>query len=791
MQPTVVAIDKTLRDLEFDRVKAIVRQHASCSLGEEAVDALVPIANGEAIAAAMDEVREAMRFLSVHGRFSLGGVRDLAPLISRARDSAALDGEAFAVVLNTIEGTLQVQETLVENAEGPLLSKIAERMTAGGSSIRRNIHQAIDERGGIRDDATPALSQLTRKRRTIEGRIEAKLRGFIDRNSELISDPVITRRRGRLVVSIRSGSVSAMEFIVHDRSATGQTLYVEPPGFVPENNRVSQLDNDIRDEIRRILRALTHEFLESEAAFLRDRAILAHLDSTFARADYAILAHCDFPEIGPVIKLRHARHPLINAEAVVPVSLSIGDKSRMMVLTGPNTGGKTVSLKTIGLLALMTQAAIPIPASPDSQLPLFASVRTDIGDEQSIAQNLSTFSAHMTNIVSVLTESNVDTLVLLDELGAGTDPQEGAALGLSVIEALLESNAMVCISTHLTPLKFFAIRHPEVKTASMEFDIKTLSPTYRVVEGVPGRSNAFIIAEQLGFPADRIERARSFLSQGEIRAEDILAELERERQAMRSQRLATDQDRSEAAALRETYERQLIAFESEKESALSDRFRVLDDFLRDSQQRMEALLASAQNSESDDKRREHLREISELREETRQQQEEAQQIRHSDSLDPNELEVGQTVHVRSLATDGRIVQLAAKDKVTVDMDGIRVQTVPSDLIAARKRIKKIEPSHEKRAMIRPKRLRSRQVPLELNVMGLTVNEALRLVEEYLDQLLLADIRKARILHGKGTGALRDAVQSYLGSCRFISAVGFAPPNLGGDGVTELEISESS
>jgi len=318
-----------------------------------------------------------------------------------------------------------------------------------------------------------------------------------------------------------------------------------------------------------------------------------------------------------------------------------------------------------------------------------------------------------------------------------------------------------------------------------------LSPTYRVVEGVPGRSNAFIIAEQLGFPADRIERARSFLSQGEIRAEDILDELERERQAMRAQRQATERDRSEAATMRETYERQLIAFESEKESALSDRFRALDNFLRDSQQRMEALLASAQSSESDDKRREHLREISELREETRQHQEEAQQIRHSDSLDPNELELGQTVHVRSLVTDGRIVQLADKGKVIVDMDGIRVQTVPSDLIAARKRAKKAKPSHEKRAKIRPKRLRSRQVSLELNVMGLTVNEALRRVEEYLDQLLLADIRKARILHGKGTGALRDAVQSYLGSCRFISAVGFAPPNLGGDGVTELEISESS
>jgi len=745
--PSVVAIDKTLRDLEFDRVKAIVRQHASCSLGEEAIDALVPIADREAIESAMAEVREAMKFLSVHGRFSLGAVRDLAPLISRAKESAYLDGEELAVVLNTIEGTFQVQATLTEHAEGPLLSKIAERLTAGGQTIRRNIHRAIDERGGIRDDATPELSQLTRKRRTIEGRIESKLQRFIDRNPELISEPVITRRRGRLVVGIRSGALSAMEFIVHDRSATGQTLYVEPPGFVPENNLVSQLDNDIREEIRRILRALTNEFLESETAFLRDRAILAHLDSTFARADYAIQARCDFPELGKAISLRNARHPLIDAEAVVPISLSLGDGSRMMVLTGPNTGGKTVSLKTIGLLVLMVQAAIPIPASPDSELPLLSSVRTDIGDEQSIAQNLSTFSAHMTNIVSIIEEADVDSLILLDELGAGTDPQEGAALGLSVIEALLESNALVCVSTHLTPLKYFAIRHPEVKTASMEFDVRTLSPTYRVIEGVPGRSNAFIIAQQLGFPAERIERARSFLSQGEIRADDILDELERERQAMRTQRLAAERDRSEATSLRESYERQLAAFEEEKESALSDRFKALDQFLRDSQQRMEKLLASSQQNESENSRRQHLREISELREETRQRQVEASTLRHSDSLDPDELKVGKAVHVRSLATDGRIVQLTAKGKVTVDMDGIRVQTEPADLIAARKRTRIKTSTQEKRTRIRPKRLRSKQIPLELNVMGLTVNEALRLVEEYLDQLLLADIRKARILHG--------------------------------------------
>ncbi len=790
MHPQAVAQEKTLRDLEFDRVKAIVRQHASCSLGEEAIDELLPVADREVIETAMDEVTEGMEFLNVHGRFSLGAIRDLEPLLARAKASATLDGEDFAIVRNTIEGTHQVKETLGEHAEGPRLSAIAERLTAGGSDIRRQIHRAIDERGSIRDEATPHLASLTKKRRTIEGRIEAKLQSFIDRNPDHIAEPVITRRRGRLVVGIRSGSVGAMEFIVHDRSATGQTLYVEPPGFVSENNVVTQLDSDIREEIRRILRALTEAFLDAETAFLRDRAILAHLDGTFARAGYAVTSGGGFPELGSMISLRHARHPLIGVDSVVPVTVSIGDGTRMMVITGPNTGGKTVTLKTIGLLILMTQSGIPIPASPDSILPILSCIRTDIGDEQSIAQNLSTFSAHMTNIVSLLEDADDSSLILLDELGAGTDPQEGAALGLAVIESLLESNALVAISTHLTPLKYFAIRHPEVKTASMEFDVTTLSPTYRVVEGIPGRSNAFIIAQQLGFPEERIERARSFLSQGEIRAEDILDELERERQLMHKHRQAAGRDMAEARKLKKQFEQQLADFEEDKESQLSDRFKELDAFLKQGVRRVETLLTAAKEDVDADELRAQVRDIEALRTETAAKQAEAAVIHHSDSLHSESLELGMHVHVRSLESEGDIVSLGAKGRVTVDLDGVRVTTEVADLTQPGRRKRSASPPSRRKSTTRSGVRGPSRVPLELDVRGMTVNEALRSVEEYLDQLLLADVRKARVLHGKGTGALRDAIQAYLSSCRFVSAFGFAPPNLGGDGVTEVELSES-
>jgi DNA mismatch repair protein MutS2 len=389
----------------------------------------------------------------------------------------------------------------------------------------------------------------------------------------------------------------------------------------------------------------------------------------------------------------------------------------------------------------------------------------------------------MRNIVGLLEEADADTIVLLDELGAGTDPQEGAALGLAVIESLLESEAIVAISTHLTPLKYFAIRHPEVKTASMEFDVESLSPTYRVIEGIPGRSNAFIIARQLGLPDDRIERAKSFLSQGEIRADDILDELERERQAMRRHREAAEGDRAEARRLRETYDRKLADFERGKRDELSERFKDFDRFLRDGQRQLEGILAEANAGGPTEETRAGLRAVAALRETSDEQKTDAQRFVRGETLAPEAIEAGALVYVRSVEADGRIVQVAGRNRVTIDLDGVRVTTGVDDLGPPRGR--PTAPPPKQRARTRPPR--PGRVPLQLDVRGQTVSEALREIDEYLDRLLRADIQRASILHGKGTGALRDAVGAYLGSCSFVSSARFAPPNLGGDGVTEFEL----
>lgn len=776
-----VANSKAIADLEFNRLKDLVKGYASSSLGCEAIDLLDILTDRDAIEQGMSEVQEAVAFLDRHGRFSLALAEDISILLGRAEEQAFLDGTSLLLVLQTIDATQQVRVRLSSDEEVSRLRQYAQRLSETDTLARR-IRQALDADGSVRDDASSTLRDLTGRHRTLETRVEKKLRSLIDHNPGLMSEPVITRRSGRLVIPIKSGAVGQMEAIVHDRSATGQTLYAEPSALVSDNNNLVQFESDIHDERLRILRELTAAVKEQRSALLRNRAILAHIDSLFARAAYAIGNRCSFPHLTSRISLRHARHPLLNMDRAVPISLSVGGKMRMTVITGPNTGGKTVTLKTIGLFALMTQAIIPIPASPDSELPLVTKVRTDIGDEQSISQNLSTFSAHMKNIISILEAAEADSLILLDELGAGTDPQEGAALGLAIIEALLESDALVAISTHLTPLKFFAIRHPAVKTASMEFDVHTLSPTFRVIEGVPGKSNAFVIAHQLGLSAQLVERARSFLSQGEIRAEDIIEELQRERQLMLDHRQRSERELAEIERMKREYQEKTQAFERNKEETLSERVKKLDTYLRQSQLEVEQLLARTNAERTPESLRGTYNKLAEMRDALSEKASASADHTESKHINQDALRVGRAVHVRSVDADGRIAHLAPHGKVTVDLSGIRLSTDIGDLEPA---TGKSEPTSAPRT--RHYRGHTSSVPLQVNVRGMTIAEALREVETYLDRLLLSDVKNGSILHGKGTGALRAAIRNYLSSCSFVSVYGSAPAQQGGDGVTDFSL----
>lgn len=778
----VVANDKALHDLEFDRLKEIVKQYASSAIGQQAVVSLEALDDREAIEAGMAEVREGISYLNRYSRFSLGGVEDIAPLVSRAEEHSFLEGEYLLAVLRTIDATQQIRACLSSADEIVVLRRYVNDLF-DGALISKRINQAIDELGQVRDDASSTLRKLTRKCRALEARVEKKLRATIESNPELISDPVLTRRNGRLVIAIKSGAIGELPMIVHDRSSTGQTLYAEPSALVSENNELAQLESEISDERVRILRDLTELVIENKIHFLRDRSILAHLDCVFARASYAVSNRCFFPRLSSRIMLREARHPLLNVSRVVPISLSMNERSRMIVITGPNTGGKTVTLKTIGLLTLMTQAVIPIPASADSELRFISKIRTDMGDEQSISQNLSTFSAHMKNIISILGEADDETLILLDELGAGTDPQEGAALGLSIIEQLLGSESYVAISTHLTPLKFFAIRHPEVRTASMEFDLGTLSPTFRVIEGVPGKSNAFLIAQSLGLPLDLVKRARCFLSKGEIQAEDIIEQLQRERQAMVGYRQKAEKKLAAADELKQDYQRKINAFEQEKQSTLSSRVRQLDEFLRDSQAQVEKLLAKINATNDEKEARAAYHELSRVRRALQKRTDLIDKSIGSGHPLPETLHVGQTVHVRSIDADGRIISILPHGKLRVDLSGINLTTHLKDIEVSDRK----QNEHKEKGSFQVSKSPSNNIPLQLNVRGMTVAEALHKVERYLDQLLLSEIKHASILHGKGTGALRDAIRDYLCSSPLVSSCGPGTPREGGEGITVFTI----
>jgi len=757
---------RTMRDLELGKVLDGVASFAACSLGAEAVRVLVPRADRDALEREFALVAEMGK--AVEGGFSPGGIGDLSPLLDEAREHGILAPDRFVAVAGILAAGGEVRQTL-SCAPLPGLAALAERLS-DQIDLLRAIWRALDERGEIREDATPKLRDLTQERRGLADRITAALRRFLDRHRELVQEPVVTQRGGRFVVPLKAGA-RGDSIVVHETSASGQTLFAEPAPVVELNNRLREVDDEIGREKRRILAELTARLLAEEGRLRRDVATLARLDSLYARARWGQAARAIIPTLveDGRIELVDARHPLLG-ERAVPVSIAFGGAKRVAVITGPNTGGKTVLLKTIGLLTAMAQCGIPVPASARTMLSVFPKVRSDIGEEQSIEQSLSTFSSHMTNIVSILGEADERTLVLLDELGAGTDPQEGAALGLAILERILEVGSTAAVATHLTPLKHFSVSHPGVLSCSMEFDLETLAPTYRVLEGVPGRSCALEIARRLGLPEDLIARARGSFTSGEIRAEEIIAELERERGAARRLRANLELEREAVRKMRADYERRLLALKEKKVEALGQELARLEREIRAARNELASLIAQARAAEGSEERRAILKRVEGIAAEL--------PAPPAAGAPPLELAEGMTVRVRPSGTLGKVRHVDG-DRVEVEVRGRRVELPPEAL----------EPAAEEAASRAPVLALGPvgQVSLELSVRGLTVAEARREVEAWLDRLLRAGIGTGRIVHGKGTGALREALHAYLRCAPYVKRFHLAPPTAGGDGVTIVEL----
>lgn len=758
--------ERSARDLELEKVLEIVAGYSVSALGAAEIRRLRPSSDVLWLRRefqTFSEMEEAVR-----GGFAPGPLHNLSPYLAEAHEHGILPPSAFLTVAETLAAAAEIAQALAQ-LRHPGLASLVGRLSDQTPLLTR-IWRVVDERGEIREDASPKLRALVHERRALTQDIQDTLRRFLERHREYVQDPVITRRSGRYVIPLKTGARS-LGAVVHETSGSGQTLFAEPAEAVPLNNRLRELEDEIDREKHRILLELTGLFLAAAEDIEEDMRILARLDSFYARVRFAQAWNAVVPTLleEPRVELWDARHPLLG-ERAVPVSLSFGEEKPVVVITGPNTGGKTVTLKTLGLLCALFQSGIPVPAGPRTALPLFEKIRTDIGEEQSIEQNLSTFSSHLRNIIGILEEVDERTLVILDELGAGTDPQEGAALALAILEHLLTSGCLAAVATHLTPVKLFAVIHPRILSCSMEFDVETLSPTFLVLQGVPGQSCALIVAERLGLPKELVERARAKLGSGEIRAEEIIAQLAKEQAAVRRLRANLEVERAAVREIRVEYEKRLKALREKKAEALDRELRRLEEEIRAARKELGDLLAQARQAQSVSVRREILRRVEELAEKI-------PEIPAPKERRPRALQVGDSVRVLPSGAVGVILAIHGEE-AEVEVRGRRV-SLPLSVLA---------PAEVAPAVPRPPVLPIPQrVDPEISVRGLSVDEALREVDLWLDRLLRAGVSSGRIIHGRGTGTLRRSIHEHLRQLPFVKKFDLAPPEEGGEGVTIVEL----
>lgn len=723
----------------------------------------------------------------------IGGARDVRAATEKAARGGVLTPSELLDIAATIQAGRELRQVLSRLALLlPLLHAISQRID-DLSNLSAEITHAINAHAEVNDHASPALLEIRRQIRTAHDRLQQRLQEFINSPlaRQVLQEPIVTLRDGRYVVPVKADFRSAVPGIVHDVSQSGATVFVEPLAVVELTNRWRELQAEEKHEVERILRRLSSLVGNSASNILETVQALAEIDLTMAKARFGVALGANElpgegehqPWIAPSpapLHLFQARHPLLTGH-VVPIDLHVGGTYRILLITGPNTGGKTVALKTAGLLALMAQAGLPIPAERGSQLPVFDNVFADIGDEQSIEQSLSTFSSHMRNIISIVQEATPKSLVLLDELAAGTDPVEGAALARAILIHLLSVGCLTIATTHHGALKSFAHQTPGVMNASVEFDPETLAPTYRLRIGLPGRSNAVAIARRLGLPESILQAAQEALPPEQVEIENLLAELQRERDEAAAARRAEEQARQEAEEIRARLAERLEAFEDTRDQLLSEAeaeatraIEAVRMHLREAERRLERV-----------QRAEELREAAaaitaaeeELARAKRRRPRRRRRLKVGPA--PTEVRPGDRVWLRGLGRAGEaITSPDERGEIEVTLGPLRTR-VRVDQIERVERSIGRQPASERVVTAPP----PPTVPLEIEIRGQTLDEALPKVERYLDDAFRAGLPWVRIIHGKGTGTLRQAIRDLLARHPLVRHFEFADPREGGEGVT--------
>ena len=757
--------ERTLRVLEFTKIRDMLTEKALTPLGAEKCQALAPSTNFQEISEWQEETEEALVVLTYVGGHPMASFSDVRPYLALCDKGATLSPKALLEIATLMRACRTARSALVTERDNTPRLKEKASLLGSFRNLEDDITTAILSEDEIADKASNELANIRRHLRGATERIKERLNSMIRSSAyqKYLQDPILTMRNDRYVLPVKAEYRASVPGLVHDQSASGATLFIEPMAAVEMGNELKQWEAKEKQEIERILAALSAEIAPYAVQLKENLELLAELDFAFAKG----LLSRDMSGVTPkmnrdgFINIIRGRHPLIDREKVVPSNLWMGREFTTLIITGPNTGGKTVTLKTVGLFTLMAQAGLHVPADLGTELAVFQQVFADIGDEQSIEQSLSTFSGHMTNIVGIMNEVTADDLVLFDELGAGTDPTEGAALAQTILTALLRKKVRTLATTHYSELKAFALSTPGVENASVEFNVETLRPTYRLSIGVPGKSNAFEISRKLGLSEGLIDEAKKLLSTEDKRFEDVIANAEYHRQVAEKERKLAEQAAAETTKLRDEAEFLRREMEAKREASLrkakDEAQRILENARRESESVMRELKQMKKSAASGpDMQAAALRKrledgIDSLSEGLAQK---------ADRVDkpPKTLKVGDEVEILNLKTRGVVLSAPdAKGEVQLQAGIVKLKAHISQL-----RLVKEEPAKKQKSSFHAETgAMTRTVPMECDVRGMALDEAIPVVDQYLDEAVLASLTEVSIIHGKGTGVLRSGIQQHL------------------------------
>lgn len=779
--------------LEYDKIKSILMEYAVSSLAKEKIARMRPSSDEDLVKTLQRETSEGLALLNSGIKISLGGIKDIRNSLNLAKLGSVLSPGELLDIASTMRAARLIKSAWNEKkpADSVIINEIVNGLNIF-QSLEEKIEKAIVSDEEIADNASPKLSSIRRQKKNLAQSIRNKLNEIISSPyyQKALQDPIVTVRQDRYVVPVKQEFRGSIQGVIHDQSASGATLYIEPMAVMQMNNELRQLEIEEKKEIERILWDFSKKIQENYD-FIHDTLYgLAHLDFIMAKAGYSL----DIKGTEPIfnnrgyINIIQGRHPLLKGE-VVPLDVYLGDKFNILIITGPNTGGKTVALKTVGLFILMAQSGLHLPAQEGTEVSIFEDVFADIGDEQSIEQSLSTFSSHMKNIKEILDLATKNSLIILDELGAGTDPTEGAALAMAILNYLYEKGSKVLATTHYSELKTFAFSKEGVENASMEFDIQTLSPTYRLTIGIPGKSNAFEIAKRLGLKQEVVDLGKSLMAEESLKLEDLLTHIE-------LQKNKAEEEREELRALKMEYLKKIDRLEEEQQKLRIQQEKIIEKskikarlLLDNIEREAEQIIGSLKDAETENQIHIRNKAVEQARSWLRKTDEKLQDSKNALIINAAKkykkpLKPGQKVNIAGLNQEGYILSLDEASKSAQVQVGIMKVNVPAESLLP---IEQIEFEEEKSRYSSIAMSKAKEISTEIDLRGLTVDEALAEVDNYLDDAMMAGVARVTLIHGKGTGALRQGITDMLKTRSDIKAFRLGNMDEGGSGVTVVEL----